>query len=111
MANAYEDFLKFGKAQSGMATSSAAFSKNLQTVAAEATDYSKKSLENSSAFLEKMRAAKSFDSAIQIQSEYAKTSYAGFVSQATKIGELYSNLVKAAFKPLELALLNVKGRK
>jgi hypothetical protein len=32
---------------------------------------------------------------IQIQSEYAKTSHADFVAQATKMGELYSNLAKA----------------
>jgi hypothetical protein len=39
------------------------------------------------------------DTAIEIQSEYWKTSYAGFVAQATKIGELYSSLAKEAFKP------------
>jgi hypothetical protein len=62
----------------------------------EATDYSKKSLDNRLAFVEKLLGAKSFDSAFQIQSEYAKTSFEGFVAQATKMGELYSNLAKSA---------------
>jgi hypothetical protein len=48
--------------------------------------------------------AKSYETAIQIQSEYWKTSYAGFVAQATKIGELYSSLAKEAFKPVETAV-------
>ena len=39
---------------------------------------------------------------IQAQSEYAKTLYADFAAQATKMGELYSNLAKACFKPIEL---------
>ena len=53
--------------------------------------------------------AKSFKTVIQIQSEYAKTSYAAFVAQAFKMGELYSNLAKAGFKPAELAIANMQG--
>jgi hypothetical protein len=60
-------------------------------------------MESNSAFVEKLLGAKSCDTAIQIQSEYWKTSYASFVAQATKIGELYSNLAKEAFKPAETA--------
>jgi hypothetical protein len=48
---------------------------------------------------------------IQIQSEYAKTSYAAFVAQAAKMGELHSNLAKAVFKPAELAIANMQGTK
>ncbi len=61
-------------------------------------DYSKKSLENGSAFVEKLLGAKSFESAIHVQSEYARTSHADFVAYLTKIGELYSKLSKVAFK-------------
>ena len=64
----------------------------LQTIAVEATDYSKKSIENGSAFVEKLLGAKSFESVIRIQSEYANTSYAGFVAYLTKISKLYSKL-------------------
>ena len=39
-----------------------------------AADYSKKSIENGSAFVEKLLGAKSFESAIRIQSEYANAS-------------------------------------
>ena len=76
-------------------------SKGWQSIATECADYSKKSFEEGTAALEKLFGAKSLDKAIEIQSEYAKTAYEGFVAQATKIGELYADLAKETYKPLE----------
>src|ERR1700738_1530397 len=95
MVNEFDDVQKYGKEQFGAAAAATTcFAKTLQTIATETVDYSKKALENNSAFMEKLLGAKSYETAIQIQSEYWKTSYAGFVAQATKIGELYSSLAK-----------------
>jgi hypothetical protein len=92
-------FQEHGKEQLESAATAATFpATSFETIAAEATDYSKKSLENVSAFVEKLLGAKSFESAIHIQSAYAKTSYADFVAYLTKIGELYTKLAKEAFK-------------
>jgi hypothetical protein len=82
-----------------------------QAIVAEGTDYTKKSLETCLAFVEKLLGAKSFETVIQIQSEYAKTSYAAFVAQAAKMGELHSSLAKAGFKPMERAITNMQGTK
>ena len=71
---------------------------SFESIAAETIDYSKKSFENGSAFVEKLLGAKSFESAIHIRSEYAKTSYADFVAYLTKIGKLNTKLAKEAFK-------------
>jgi phasin family protein len=110
MTNNFEEFQKYGKEQLEAATTVAAsLAKGLQTIAAETTDYSKKSLESSSAFVEKILGAKSLDNAIQIHSEYAKSAYEGFVAQATKMGELYTNLAKEAFKPVETAFAKVQA--
>jgi phasin family protein len=110
MTNNFEEFQKYGKEQLEAATSVAAnLAKGFQTIAAETTDYSKKSLENNSAYVEKLLGAKSLDNAIQIQSEYAKTAYEGFVAQATKMGELYTNLAKEAFKPVETVFAKVQA--
>jgi hypothetical protein len=38
-----------------------------------------------------------------------KEAYADFVAQATKMGELHSNLAKAAFKPAEQAIAAMQG--
>jgi hypothetical protein len=106
----FELFQKFGKEQLGTASSAAAsVAKGLQTIAAEASDYSKKSIETNSAHFEKLLGAKSLDNAIQIQSEYAKSAYEGFVAQATKIGDLYASLAKEAFKPVESAVAKVQA--
>ena len=99
-----ENIQKFTKDQIEAATAATAtLTKGLQTIAAEATDYSKKSFETSSATFEKLVAAKTPDAAFKIQSDYAKAAYEGFVAQATKIGELYTNLAKEAFKPVQTA--------
>ena len=105
-----EDIQKYSKDQLESATAAAtAMSKGVQQIAAEATDFSKKSLETSSAFMEKLLGAKSLDSAIQIQSEFAKSSYETLVAQATKFGELYTSLAKEAFKPVEAVVAKAQA--
>jgi len=69
-----------------------------EAIAAETIDYSKKSLANGSALVEKLLGAKSFERVIYIRSEYARTSYADFVAYLKKIGELNSKLADEAFK-------------
>jgi hypothetical protein len=78
-----------------------ALSKTTQAIAAEVADYSKRSFEDGTKVLEKLLSARSLDKAIEIQSDYAKTSYESFVAQATKIGELYADLAKETYKPFE----------
>ena len=68
---------------------------------AEAADFARKSFEQGTATFEKLVGAKSLDKAIEIHTDYLKTSYEGFVAQSTKITELYANVAKEAFKPLE----------
>jgi len=110
MTNNFDDFQKFSKEQLEVAsTAAASLAKGLQTIAAETTDYSKKSLETNSAYVEKLLGSKSLDDAIQTQSEYAKSAYEGFVAQATKIGELYPLLAKDAFKPVESMIAKVQA--
>ena len=103
------DFQKLGTEQlASNTTAASSFLDTVQAIAAEATDYSRRSLENSSSFVAKLLGAKSFDSVILIHSEYAKTSYEGFVAQAKKMGELYSDLAKESFKPIETAITKVQ---
>ena len=77
-----------------------AVSKSAQAIA-EMADYSKKAFEDGSAALEKLFGVKSFDKAIEVQTEYAKTAYEGFVAQASRIGEMYADLAKESYKPFE----------
>jgi hypothetical protein len=79
-------------------------SKGMQTIAVEASDYTKKSFEQGTALMEKLVAVKTIDKAFELQADYAKTAYEGFVAQATKMGELYTAMAKDAFKPFETVI-------
>src|SRR5208337_73003 len=93
------NFQEIGKEQLESATTSPTFfATGFQAITAETIEYSKKSLENGSAFVEKLLGAKSFQSAIHVRSEYARTSYAALVAYLTKIGQLNTKLAKEAFK-------------
>ncbi len=88
-----------------------ATSKGFQAIAAEVTNYSKKSFEDGTAAVERLLGAKTLEKAIEIQSDYAKSAYEGFVAQATKLGELYADLAKEAYKPFEGYLAKVTPAK
>jgi len=109
MTQTFEDAGKFGKEfmDSGL-KSLASLSKGWQSIAVEATDYSKKSIETGSAAIEKLVAAKSLEKAIEIQTDFAKQAYEGFVAEATKIGELCAELYKDTYKPFESIVAKAK---
>jgi hypothetical protein len=85
-----------------------ALSKGTQAIAVEVADYSKKAFEDGTAALEKLFGVKSFDKAIEVQTEFAKSAYEGFVAEATKIGELYADLAKETYKPFETMMAKAK---
>jgi hypothetical protein len=98
----FDEIQKLSKENVDVAVKSAsAVTKGVQAIAVEVVDYSKKSFEQGSATVEKLFGAKSLDKAIEIQSEYVKTTYEGLISQATKLGSLYTDLAKEAYKPYE----------
>lgn len=105
-----EDFQKFGKDQFDAATKAATtLSKSAQLIVTEQTDYSKKAVELQTATVEKLMQVKSLDKAFEIQTDYAKVAYEGFVAQSTKIGDLFTSFAKEAFKPLEASFAKVQA--
>src|SRR3954470_13112169 len=112
MLKNFEDIQKFGKDNVDTCIKQfGSVSKGWQAIATEFADYSKKSFEDGSAALEKLFGAKSLEKAIEVQSDYVKTSYEGFVAQATKLGELYTDLAKESYKPLEGIMAKVAPAK
>ncbi len=102
MHQQFETIQKFSKdGFEATATSLKVMSKGAQSIAAETADYAKKSLEQGTAALEQLVGAKTLKNAIQIQTDYAKAAYEGFVAQTTKVSGLYADLAKEAFKPHE----------
>ena len=102
MMNGFDEFQKASKESMTKAMESyGALSKGLQAIAVESADFSKKSFEDGAAHMETLMGAKSFDVALEAQTDFVKSSYEGAVSQATKIGELYADLAKDTMKPFE----------
>jgi hypothetical protein len=102
MINGLEDFQKLNKESMDNAMKTlGSVSKGWQAIAVEMADYSKKSFEDGSVALEKLLGAKTLDKAVEVQSEYVKSAYEGMVSQMTKLGEMYVDLAKDAYKPFE----------
>src|SRR5262249_27459259 len=67
---------KFGKENMDMAINVfGAWAKNAQAIATEVADYSKKSFEVSAAAFEKLIGAKSVEKAVEVQTEYLRSSY------------------------------------
>src|SRR5215813_708126 len=109
MVKNFEDLQQVSKENVDLALKSVgALSKGTQAIAVEVADYSKKAFEDGTAALEKLFGVKSFEKAIELQTEYAKTAYEGFVAKASKIGELYADLAKETYKPFETMVAKAK---
>jgi hypothetical protein len=109
MVKNFEDLQQVGKENVEVALKSfGVLSKSAQAIAVEVADYQKKAFEDGTAALEKLFGVKSLDKAIEVQTEYAKTAYEGFVAKANKIGELYADLAKETYKPFETILAKAK---
>lgn len=103
--NGLEDIQKLSKDNLDVAVKSfGEVNKSVQAIATEVTDYSKQTFEEGTATFEKLVGAKSVEQAVEIQTDFAKKAYEGYVSQASKIGEMYVDLAKEIYKPVETAI-------
>ena len=102
MVKNIDELQQFGKSNMDATVKSfGSLSNGLQAIAAEMADYSKRVFEQGTAATEKLIGAKSLEKAFEVLSDYVKTAYEGFVAEATKLGELYTDLAKEAYKPFE----------
>lgn len=107
----FEEIQKIGKSNVEAAVKNlGATTKNVQTIATETADYSKKAFQEQSAVLEKLVAAKSLDKVFEIQTAYSKSAYDGFVAYATKVGEIVNTIAKDAAKPYEAAIAKASAK-
>jgi hypothetical protein len=73
----------------------------LQTIATAYGDYTRKSLEQTRTFFERLTRVRSLDKAVEVQVEFAKQAYETFVSEMQKICGLQTELAKQSFRPWE----------
>lgn len=79
-------------------------SKGLQAIATETAEYTKKSFEANVAHFQNLLSVKSFESAIELQTSYAKSAIEGYVQEVTKLGEMYADLAKETYEPAKAAV-------
>jgi phasin family protein len=82
---------------------------SLQTIANAYGDYTRRSLEETRSFVEKLKGAKSLDKAVEVQTEFAHHAFEMFVAESRKIYGLHKELARQTLKPLE-GLMNKPNR-
>ncbi|UHD44368.1 phasin family protein [Aureimonas altamirensis] len=99
---AYDDTSRIGKeAMDGALKSVSAMTRGFQMLASETGDYTKRSYEQSTELMEKMTQVRTLDKVFELQADYAKAAYEGWVSQATKMSEICSDMARESYKPFE----------
>ena len=102
MAKNFDDAQKPGQVEmDGALKIWGEWGKSWQAIAAEMSDYSKRSFEDSTQTFQKLVTARSVEQAIEIQSSYAKRSVDEYMRQMTRIGTMYTDLAKESGKPVE----------
>jgi hypothetical protein len=97
-----EDIQQYGKQHFDTVVASASGVQNgLQAIASAYGDYTKKSFEDTRSYVEKLSGVKSLDKALEVQTEFAKSSYETFVTESQKLAGLYTDLARQTYKPLE----------
>jgi 3-oxoacyl-ACP reductase-like protein len=74
---------------------------SFQTIANAYGDYTRKSLEETRSFVEKLTGVRSLDKAMDVQSDFAIRTYDTFVAESQRIRALHRELARQTFRPLE----------
>lgn len=100
---------KLGKEfiESGLESISAV-SQDAQAITAATAGYAKKMVEAGNEAMGRLMVAGSLESAIEIQSDYFRRAYEGFVAEATQLGGLYADMAKDAYRPFEAIVVRSK---
>jgi hypothetical protein len=104
LKNVGEEYQRLSKRGFDAATRSfGEMNKGFQALAAEMTDYSKRTFEDVFRAWEQLLGARSMDRAFEIQSQYAKNAYDNYIAEVSKLGEMYVSLAPNAGKRIEQA--------
>ena len=79
------------------------WNKGFQAIAATLADYSKKAFEDGTRAFEQLVGVKSVEQAWEIQSQYVKKAFDAYVAHASKLSEMYVDLARNAYRPVEQA--------
>ena len=70
-------------------------------MAAEMTDFSKKRMEDVLQAWQQLLRARHFGDVVEVQTRYAQRAYDAYMSEMSKLGEMYLGTARSASKPVE----------
>lgn len=101
VTKSFEDVTVFGQENvDAFVKSSTIAVKAAEEMNAEFVSFSKKSMEEGVAAAKEMTSVKTLPELVEKQVEFAKTSFDGFMKQATRFNEMYMSAAKEAFEPI-----------
>lgn len=104
-AKGYDKFVAFGQENfEAMLAAGNAAAKGVEEINAEVVAYGKVALEDNMAAAKALLTAKTLQDAVDMQTEWFKTSLDAYVSQATRLGEMTVKAAQDAFQPVNARL-------
>jgi phasin family protein len=101
MSRGFEDVTQFGQENvEALVASGKVVAKAAEEINAEVMAYSKKAYEDAMAASKEMAQARSVTEFFEKNTAFAKSSFEGWVAQATRVNEMYSQAAKEAFAPI-----------
>ena len=102
VAKNYDHLVGYGKETVEAYTKAAnVAAKGAETLHNEIFAYSKQSFEDAIAQSKALMASKSVHEALELQNDFAKTQFDGYVSKMTKLGEIVAATAKDSFAPIQ----------
>jgi phasin family protein len=101
-AKGYETVLGYSKDTAEACMKSATVAgKGIETINSEIYSYSKDAIEESIAAGKAILGSKSIHEAFELQTDYAKSAFEAYVSELTKVSDLFTSATKSTFAPLQ----------
>ena len=101
MAKGVEDVTSFNQENvEAVMTSGKVFAKATEAASAEIIAFSKKSYEDGMAAAKEISSVKSVSEFFEKQTAFAKSAFENYVSEATKLNDIYAAAAKDAFAPM-----------
>lgn len=111
MIKSFEEFQSLGKDNLEASVASAtAMTKGFQNAAVEMTAFSRKAFEQGTEAMDKVLSAKSVDKAVEAQQSFAQDAYATYLGQVSRLGEIYLDAAREAYKPFEAQFARFNGK-
>lgn len=96
-----EDIATFSKANvEAVVASTNVAAKAIEGLNAEVLAYAKQSFEDGVAAAKAMATAKSLQEVLDLQADFSKSAFDGFLAQSTKLGEMMAKMSKDAMEPI-----------